>query len=91
MNKTDEDFGFSLVDDDFVPPKVEKRMHEVHEDRQLAESRLNDVMDLILPFVNNLCADPSKTTIYWPNRVEKMEAFKARLIEAAGGAKLGNE
>jgi hypothetical protein len=82
--RSEEDFGFSLVDDDFVPPGAEEVLKKTAEAATTAEQKLVDVMDLIMPLVNNLCKDPTKTTMYWPNRVEKMEAFKAKLLQAAG-------
>lgn len=82
--RSEEDFGFSLVDDDFVAPGAEQVLKQTSEAAASAEQRLVDVMDLIMPLLNNLCKDPTKTTMYWPNRVEKMTEFRSKIISAAG-------
>jgi hypothetical protein len=40
------------------------------------EERLNGLYNAILPLLSNLKANPEKDYIYWPNRVEKVEAFE---------------
>lgn len=79
----DFDFGFSLEDEDFVTPAKKEEIAGLQD----SESRLNEVVEMILPLLNNLMASPEKPTIYWPNRSEKVEEFKSKLLEAAGMAK----
>jgi len=79
----DFDFGFSLEDEDFVAPAKKEEIAGLQD----SESRLNEVVEMILPLLNNLMASPEKPTIYWPNRSEKVEEFKSKLLEAAGMAK----
>lgn len=90
MNKSDEDFGFSLVDDDFVAPKAKEMVEAVTKSEGYYKERRDELMHLIMPLVDNLCVDPDKTTIYWPNRVQKMKEFRDKLISAAGNYDLGN-
>jgi hypothetical protein len=72
----DFDFGFSF-DDDVASIKQE---HETLECQvQILEKRLERMYDAIVPFLNNLCKNPDKPTIHWPNRVEKIEQYKKRL------------
>ena len=87
MKRTEEildfDFGFSFIDD------------EIEEVKQAAESSKTSVEDLseridllyrsIVPFLDNLCKSPEKSTIYWPDRVEKIEAYKKKLKQIAEG------
>lgn len=81
MKLDDNDFGFSLVDDDFVPPKAKEK---IENEKVEQDKKLSTVMEMILPFINNLTKQPEKTTIYWPNRVEKMTEFRDKLLEVAG-------
>lgn len=81
MKLEDNDFGFSLVDDDFVPPKAKAK---IETEKVEQDKKLSTIMEMILPFINNLTKQPEKTTIYWPNRVEKMTEFRDKLLEVAG-------
>lgn len=47
--------------------------------------RIQKMLDMIEPFLNNLCQNPEKSTINWPNRVEKIEEFKTKLRSIANG------
>lgn len=79
MNKTsidldeDFDFGFTTVSEE-VFAEAEAA---VQEGTQKAEA----VYNAIVPLLNNLAKDADKNAyIHWPNRVEKIEAFKKRLL-----------
>jgi len=86
--KREWDFGFSLVDEDFVAPtkaqEIEARTSQLDQTAKEIETRLNDVVSMILPLLNNLMKDPEKPTIYWPNRVEKVREFRDALIKVSG-------
>jgi len=71
------DFGFSLEDEDFVPPAKAEKI-------EADQKKLEEVVNMVLPLLNNLMKSPEKPTIYWPNRVEKVTAFKLALLEVAG-------
>lgn len=72
MSKTDDifDFGFTTVE-----PKDIERAEDV-------KNRLDRVIDLIEPFLDNLAKDPQKD-IHWPDRDKKIKEFKKRLIDIA--------
>jgi len=74
------DFGFSLEDENFMAPAKQEEIQGLQD----AEVRLKNVVDMILPLLNNLMASPEKPTIYWPNRSEKVEEFKKQLLDEAG-------
>lgn len=59
----DDDFGFSFTSTDEFMPA----------------DRAQGMYDLILPLLNNLMTYPDKEYIHWPDRVQKIEAFKAKL------------
>jgi len=79
--KTDSDvefdFGFSFVDEN-VEVKLEEHSPQKEEIEEL-QSRVDLLYDTITPFLDNLCRNPSRSTILWPNRVEKITEFKTRL------------
>jgi hypothetical protein len=43
------------------------------------EHRLNLLYSAIVPFLDNLCKNPEKSTIHWPNRVEKIQEYNRKL------------
>lgn len=59
----DDDFGFSFTTTDELVP-VDKAQ---------------GIYNMILPLLNNLMTNPEKEYIHWPDRVKKIEAFKAKL------------
>jgi len=84
------DFGFSFVDEDYED--VKQTQTELQEENLTTKEKVEDLqrrVDLlhksIIPFLNNLCQKPEKTTILWPNRVEKIEQFKEKLKQIAEG------
>lgn len=86
----DFDFGFSFVDEDYEEVKETqiKLVQENTETREQIEdlqARIDLLYNSILPFLNNLCKNPEKTTIFWPNRVEKITAYKSQLDKIRKG------
>lgn len=63
--KDDFDFGFSSVSSEEI---------------NLSEVKLNKVVEMIMPLLNNLEKD-TKDYIYWPNRQEKIKEFKKKLYD----------
>lgn len=68
------DFGFSLVDQDELEVVRETR-HASEEWEQKAMA----IYRMVQPLLENLASNPEKDYIYWPNRVEKIQQFKAKL------------
>lgn len=84
------DFGFSFVDEEYedVKQNQSKLEHEnttTKEQVEELQKRVDLLHESILPFLNNLCKNPEKSTILWPNRVQKIEQFKERLQDIAEG------
>jgi hypothetical protein len=78
------DFGFSFTDEDIyeTASKVEELKSVALTDKQQIEDledRLNSLYNAIVPFLDNLCKNPEKSTIHWPNRVEKIKEYKNKL------------
>jgi len=78
------DFGFSFVDEDYEEVKeVNTKLTQDVSTSQVKvddlEARLEQLYNAIVPFLDNLCKNPEKSTILWPNRVEKIQAYKKKL------------
>ena len=90
LQPLDEDFGFSFVDEDFeeVKSQVSKLETATKTDKETIEDlekRLQAMFNSIDPFLENLKKNPEKTTIYWPNRTEKICQFQQRLKQILVG------
>jgi hypothetical protein len=73
----DFDFGFTSVSEDIFT----QAQLTVEESQAKAEA----IYKLVLPLLNNLAKDAEKNAyIHWPNRKEKIEAFKKKLQSLIG-------
>jgi hypothetical protein len=84
------DFGFSFTDEDIFETqnKVEQLKAAVSSEQQTIETlefRLNALYNAIVPFLDNLCKNPEKSTIHWPNRVQKIQEYKSKLKSIVEG------
>ena len=69
----DFDFGFTTVSED-VFQQAEAVVQE-------GSAKAEAMYKAVLPLLNNLIKDADKNAyIHWPNRAEKIEAFKKRLL-----------
>jgi len=80
----DDDFGFSFVEEDFEEVKTQAKTLEANSktDKEMIEDlhhRLSVMFNSINPLLENLKSNPEKTTIYWPNRTAKIEAFQNKM------------
>jgi hypothetical protein len=71
------DFGFSAVDYD--PDQA----REVEEAKDSYEKAFTMLMEDVSRLLDNLASNPDKDYIYWPNRVDKIDAFRARIASYA--------
>jgi hypothetical protein len=80
------DFGFSFADENYeeISEKQQEQLHSAEKIEDL-QRRLNLLHQSIIPFLDNLCKNPEKSTILWPNRVEKIESFKKKLKRIVEG------
>jgi hypothetical protein len=98
----DFDFGFSFIDEElqereaeaqqtiqtisFEKKSVEDQLTDAKVKADNLEYRLELLFKSITPFLDNLCKNPEKSTIYWPDRVAKIEAYKKKLFSIVEGA-----
>lgn len=76
---SDFDFGFSLVDESELDV-VQQAQEQIITASQTSE-KIDTLFNMIMPLLNNLAKNPEKEYIYWPNRVDKIEAFRDKLRE----------
>jgi hypothetical protein len=86
----DFDFGFNFIDDEIEEVKETAiKLETANADSQAAiedlQERLSRLYNSIAPFLDNLCKNPEKSTIYWPDRVKKIEAYKDKLLSIVEG------
>jgi DNA repair exonuclease SbcCD ATPase subunit len=80
-NLEDFDFGFSFAEEEVheVKEKLETVIKSDKEKIEDLENRLSMVYRSIVPFLDNLCKNPEKSTIHWPNRIERIQTYKEKL------------
>lgn len=93
----DFDFGFSFIDDEIEAVKetavatkaaaedLEGQLSDLMNEKIALEARLEKLFQSVVPFLDNLCKSPEKSTIFWPDRVEKIENYKEKLRAIAEG------
>lgn len=73
----DFDFGFTTVSEDIFT--------QAQLTAEESQAKAEAMYKLILPLLNNLAKDADKNAyIHWPNRKEKIEAFKKKLQSLLG-------
>lgn len=79
----DFDFGFSFAEDPSQAKMDAERLAIEQENNQQVikdlEDRLRRLHSAIIPFLDNLCRDPDKPSIHWPDRAAKIGAYKKKL------------
>ena len=86
----DFDFGFSFIDDEIEEVKeTASKLETTQAQNQAAiedlQERLNRLYNSVAPFLDNLCKNPEKSTIYWPDRVTKIQQYKDKLLSIVEG------
>jgi len=78
----DYDFGFSLVDENELKQierdlqrKIEEGEKKLKHTSDNYQQKLESLYGAIMPFLQNLCKNPEKSYLYWPNRKEKIQEF----------------
>jgi predicted nuclease with TOPRIM domain len=98
----DFDFGFSFIDEELQEKEaeVQQTIQAISSEKQTIEDeltaakvkaddleyRLELLYKSITPFLDNLCKNPEKSTIYWPDRVVKIQTYKDKLLKIVEGA-----
>lgn len=83
MKKEVFDFGFYAVDAEELEEiqVLEQRAKSTMFEVESQKTKVEAMYSLILPLIENLLKDPNKSYIHWPNRKEKLELFRQKLLE----------
>ena len=68
------DFGFTAVNED----ELEAIQHAEASSVEL-QQKLDKLYNAVLPLLKNLKQNPDKDYIFWPNRIDKVEAFEKHI------------
>jgi uncharacterized coiled-coil protein SlyX len=79
----DFDFGFSFSE--ISTEEVEEKITKEKQTTDELNRRLELLYSTIDIFLSNLSKNPEKTTINWPNRVEKITEFREKLKSIVEG------
>lgn len=71
------DFGFSFTNEDEITQPIYSSKDEEIDD---LKDRLHALQKIFLPFLENLCKDPDKPMIKWPNRKEILDKQIKKLM-----------
>lgn len=74
------DFGFTAVTEDELDV-----VRSTQATLGTTEAQFDKLYNAITPLLNNLKLNPEKDYIYWPNRLEKVEAFESHLQKIRSG------
>jgi hypothetical protein len=77
------DFGFTAVDESEL--EAVQKAAEVSTAAEAVEEKLRKLYEAIQPLLKNLKANPDKDYIYWPNRIEKVQAFETHIKKIVEG------
>jgi len=79
--KDDFDFGFSLVDENEleVVQQAQQVVSSTTKEALATAEKVDRLYNMVMPLLNNLAKNPEKEYIYWPNRIDKIEAFRDKL------------
>jgi|2_EtaG_2_1085320.scaffolds.fasta_scaffold82809_2 hypothetical protein len=86
----ENDFGFTLVDEDELnavqgartaAQSASSALNASKEDLAETDAKLEKLYNAIQPLLRNLAEDPEKEYVFWPDRVVKVQKFKDYLDE----------
>lgn len=80
VDLTKFDFGFTFTDEDEVE-KAQSTAKAEQDRSELLQSKMDELYEAIMPFLENLCKNPEKATIHWPDRVAKIREYQQKLTQ----------
>jgi hypothetical protein len=82
------DFGFTAVDEDELQAvqTVKAEATQVASTAEATQERLDALYNAVMPLLTNLKKNPEKEYILWPNRIDKIEQFEAKLLDIYRGS-----
>lgn len=72
------DFGFTVVSEEELEAvqKATAEAETASASVSSAQEKLDKLFNAVQPLLTNLKKNPEKDYIYWPNRLDKVEAFE---------------
>ena len=77
------DFGFTVVDENELEAvqKATQTAETASSSVEEMQAKIDELYNAVQPLLNNLKKNPEKEYIYWPNRIDKVEAFETHLLK----------
>lgn len=77
------DFGFTVVDENELEAvqKATQTAETASSSAEEMQAKIDELYNAVQPLLNNLKKNPEKEYIYWPNRIDKVEAFETHLLK----------
>jgi hypothetical protein len=75
-----------LLEQSQVVQEVVKQASQTEATVSEYKDKLNGLRSMIMPLLNNLAKDPSKTYVFWPDRATKIKAFITKVNTYVDGA-----
>ena len=77
------DFGFTAVDENELEAvqKLAATAETASTTSAEVQAKIDKLYNAMAPLLNNLKKNPEKEYIYWPNRIDKVEAFETYLLK----------
>ncbi len=75
------DFGFTLADEAEIKATERKIIEQKSKGETHAKTKAEGLLAMFMPLLDNLAEQPNKEYILWPNRAEKIAAFKKKITD----------
>ena len=82
---SDDDFGFSAISAAEYEAKINKAAESAAAPIEEYKQRLNDLENMILPFLQKLRDTGDKEYIYWPNRKPTLDKQIEKILKLTRG------
>lgn len=81
------DFGFSAISEDDlqVVESSKSQVEELQQQLEAVDKRAQMLYNAFIPLLDNLRKNPEKEYIYWPDRLDKIDAFESKLSAILNG------
>ena len=75
-----------LLEQSQVVQEVVKQASQTEATVTESKDKLNGLRNMVMPLLNNLAKDPTKTYVFWPDRATKIKAFIMKVNAYVDGA-----
>jgi hypothetical protein len=75
IEEDDFDFGFTFADD------MAEELQTTTSELERHQNKAQEIVDMILPLLNNLKKNPDKPNIVWPTREKDIDKFIKKMYD----------